>query len=132
MYKGKKSFWSKKVLEWTLPRTHRQKMCKGHWCRRRGCNLTPKSFDLVKIQAKSHKIQATSLRTFWNSLKIWAKMALHMLWFENGARIDMKSLFLEITWCPIWFFAQVWENPGKIPSHPQKFACSDKDVQREC
>jgi len=22
------------------------------------------------------------------------------------------------------FFGQVWQNPGKIPSHPQKFACS--------
>ena len=40
-----------------------------HWCRRRGCRgckRTPKSFDLLKIWAKSLKIWA-------KSLKIWAK-----------------------------------------------------------
>ena len=48
-----------------------------------------------------------------------------MLWFENsGAWIDMKScFFLDVTFLEV-FFGQVWDNPGKIPSHPQKFACS--------
>jgi len=38
-------------------------VCSHHWCRRRGCRgckRTPKSFDLVKIRAKS-------LKTFTNS-----------------------------------------------------------------
>jgi len=38
------------------------------WCRRRVCKRTPKSFDLLKIRAKSLEILA-------KSLKIWAKMA---------------------------------------------------------
>ena len=35
---------------------------------------------------------------------------------------------LELTWSTFFrgqvFFGQVWENSGKIPSHPQNFACS--------
>jgi len=48
-----------------------------------------------------------------------------MLCFENnGARIDRKS-FLEVTFFETFsFFGHVWENPGKIPSHPQKYTCS--------
>jgi len=48
-----------------------------------------------------------------------------MLCFENnGARIDMKS-FLEVTFFEAFlFFGQVWENPGKISSYPQKRTCS--------
>jgi len=52
----------------------------SHWCMRRrcrGCNHTPKSFHLVKIREKSHrirekfsKIREKALRTFLNSLKI--------------------------------------------------------------
>jgi len=48
------------------------------WCRRlgcRGCKRTPKSFDLLKIQAKSLKIWAKSLKIWAKSLKIWAKTA---------------------------------------------------------
>jgi len=30
---------------------------------------------------------------------------------------------LEVTFIEV-FFSQGWENPGKIPSHPQKYACS--------
>jgi len=61
-------------------------------------------------------------------------MAPNMLWFENsGARIDMKRrpnlheelfVFLEVTFLVLVFFGQAWENPGKIPSHHQKFSCS--------
>jgi len=46
------------------------------WCRRRGCReckRTPKSFDLLKIRAKSLKIRAKSLKIWAKSLKIWAK-----------------------------------------------------------
>ena len=50
-------------------------------------------------------------------------MAPNMLWFEkNGARIDMKSCFLEVIF--IWFFSGTLGELGKIPSHPQKFVCS--------
>jgi len=50
-------------------------------------------------------------------------MAPILLWFENnGAQIDMQSFF----WGHFFevFFGQVCENSGKIPLHPQKFACS--------
>ena len=57
-----------------------------------GVKLHHQNVDLAKIREKS-------LRTFTNSLTIWAKMAPNMLWLEkNGARTDMKSFFfLEIT-----------------------------------
>jgi len=37
----------------------------------------------------------------------------------------MKSFFsfLEVTYFEV-FYGQVWENPGKIPFHTQKFAFS--------
>jgi len=48
----------------------------------RGCKRIPKSFDLLKIRAKSLKIWAISLKIQTKSLnilakflKIWAKMA---------------------------------------------------------
>jgi len=54
-----------------------------------------------------------------------------MLCFENnGVRIDMKS-FLEATFFEAFsFFGQAWENPGKIPSHPQKCTCSSTYVSK--
>ena len=64
-------------------------------------------------------------------------MSPNSLWFENnGARMDIKSFsfenhmapemtwsafFLEVTYFEA-FFAQVGENPGKIPTQPQNFA----------
>jgi len=51
------------------PKVQSAFMGSKHWCRRRGCRgckRTPKSFDLLKIWAKSLKIWA-------KSLKIWAK-----------------------------------------------------------
>jgi len=90
----------------------------SHWCRRqrcRGCKCTPKSFDLVKIRAKS-------LKTFTNTIKIWAKMVINMLWFEQK-------------WCPKWHeevfaghffgvfsgkFGRIWEKilcaPKTLPA----------------
>jgi len=35
----------------------------------------------------------------------------------------MKSFYLEVIFFEV-FFGQVWENPGKIPLHPQEFSCS--------
>ena len=83
-----------------------------HWCRRRGCREckhTPKSFDLVKTLAKSFKRRAKSLKTFINSVKVWAKLAPNIFWFEKNLR-------------PV--FGEVCENSGKNHSHPQKFTCS--------
>jgi len=92
-----------------------------HWCRRRG--LHPQKFWFGEYPG--NKIRTKSLRTFWNYLKIWGKMAPNMFWFENklpeltwkaffwrshGARIDMTSFFV--------VFGHVWDNPGKIPLHP--------------
>ena len=54
-----------------------------HWCGRRGCKHTPKSFDLVEFLAKSFKSRAKSLKTFTNSVKVWAKMAPNIVWFEK-------------------------------------------------
>jgi len=72
----------------------------------------------MKIRAKSHKIWEKSLRTFTNSLKIWAKMAPNMLWFEkNGARIDF---FLEVTF--VWFFF------GKVGRIRAKFFRNPKNL----
>ena len=102
------------------------------WCRRRGwrgCNRTLKSFDLVKIgenPIKSGQISENLVKLPKNL----SKNGANMLWFENnGAQFDkcrpndMKSFFLEVTFFEV-FFGQVWENPGKIPSHHQKCACS--------
>ena len=82
-----------------------------HWCRRRGCRgcKHPQSFDVVKFPAKSYKIRAKSLKTFTNSVKVWAKMGPNIFWFEKpGAQFSGK--FVRIR--------------AKILSHPQKFVCS--------
>jgi len=69
-----------------------------HWCRKRGCKRTPKSFDLVKIREKSLKIRekfveiwTKSLKAFTKSLKMWANPS----WKDeqNGAQNNMKSFF---------------------------------------
>jgi len=57
------------------------------WCRRRDCRgyeCTPKSFDLLKIWAKS--------------LKIWAK----------PLKIWVKSLKIQEKWCPALFNFKKW------------------------
>jgi len=68
---------------------HRTPYHRFQWCRRRGCKHTPKSFELLKIWAKSLKIWAKSRKIWAKSLKIqtkslniqeksltiWAKMA---------------------------------------------------------
>jgi len=52
----------------------------------------------------------------WKS-KQWKAFVLEITWRPNW------ELFLEVTQFEL-FFGKVWENPGKIPSHPQKFTCS--------
>ena len=60
-----------------------------HWCRRRwckGCNRTPKTFDLVKIHAKSVEIWAKFVKTFAKSL--------YVLWFhKNGTQNRSADVF---------------------------------------
>jgi len=54
-----------------------------------------------------------------------------MLCFENnGVRIDMKSFLEGIFFEAFSFFGQVWEKPGKIPSHSQKCTCSYTNVSK--
>jgi len=68
------------------------------------------------------EIWAKCVKTYAKSLKIRAKMALDVLLLEkNGAQ---NQHFLKVIFCSVVFFGQVWENLGKNPSHPQKFACS--------
>jgi len=88
------------------------------WCRLRGCRgcqLTPKSFALLriwanslKIRAKSLKIWALSLKIWAKSLKIWAKslkirakMAPNVVWLQkmapNVCRKTQDDLLGEVT-----------------------------------
>jgi len=68
-----------------------------HWCTRRECK-PPQQCWFGENPGKIPKNQAKSLKNFTNSLKIWAKMAPNMLWFEkNGAQNDMESFSLEVT-----------------------------------
>ena len=92
---------------------------KTQWCRRRGCRCTPKSFDLVKIRAKS-------VKTFAKYLKIWTKLAPNVCrctWRpaffggHPGRRSFEKCLHKKCSKS----FGQVWGNWGKNPFHPQKF-----------
>jgi len=103
----------KLVLEALMP---------SHWCRRwgcRGCKRTRKSFDLVKIRVKSVEFWEKSLKTFKKSWK--SKVAPNLLWKKLEPRIA-RRVFLVVTFLEL--FGQVWENSGKNPSHPQKFAYS--------
>ena len=106
----------------------------NQWCRRRGCReckRIPRSFDLLKIRAKSVEIWTKSVKTFTNALKIWAesqkiqaKMAPNILRIEkNGTQLAfieekwrstcfnlIKKMASQITWRPsseIWF---LWKN----------------------
>jgi len=57
-----------------------------HWCWRRECNRTPKSFDLVKIREKSLKIRTKSVEIWAKFVERFAKL-LHVLWsYENGTQ----------------------------------------------
>jgi len=94
-----------------------------------GVQAPPKSFDLLKILAKSLKIWV-------KSLKIWAKTAPNVCRktqirpFFRGHTKNRTSCSLQEKMEKIWatgaqkLFGQVWGNSGKNPSHPQTFACS--------
>jgi len=68
----------------------------------------PKSFDLVKIR---EKMAPNTWRITWRPF-----FGGHP---KNGRH---EKLFAQKVVHN--FFGQVWENLGKNPSHPQKFACS--------
>ena len=113
-------------------------------CRRQGCRwckLTPKSFDLMEIWAKSVEIWGKSVKTFTKSLKIWenslnirAKMAPNVVWFEKNdaqhLQNYMKTFFGGYPKNGLYgktfaqkvaqnFFGQVWRNLGKNLLHPK-------------
>jgi len=79
-----------------------------HWCKRRGCRdweckHTPK----VLIWWKSFNIRAKSLKTCTNSVKVWAKMAPNIFWFEKtGAQFSRK--FVRIR-------AKIIRTPKNLP-----------------
>jgi len=98
----------------------------ARWCRRRvcrGCNRTPQSIDfekpgkspqpLGKIFENLHKLPE-------NLSKKWRPTCF-----------DLKKMAPELKWRALFgghfcliFFRACWKNLDKIPSHPQKFACS--------
>jgi len=58
----------------------------NHWCRKRGCNRTPKTFDLMKIRANFLKIRAKSVEIWAKYMKTFEKL-LCVLWFyKNGTQ----------------------------------------------
>ena len=90
-------------------KTH-SSMRQSHWCRRRrcrGCNRTPKTFDLVKIWAKSLEIRE-------KSVEIWAKFVKRFP-KSKCRRFFWRSYFLvligqgkgnvrkNVSWSVLWF-----------------------------
>ena len=125
-----------------------------HWCRRRGCrgcNRTPKSFVLVKIREKSHKIRkkilwnpGKSLRTSkipWKYEQKWRPTCFDLkitapkltqtaiFWRSHGARIYVKSFFLEVKYFSgkfgtiLWFtYSFLWFiKTGEKAGQPSNF-----------
>ena len=101
-----------------------------HWCRRWGCNRTPKVLIWWKsgrnpIQSgqnppKSGQNLWEPSKTPWKSEQKWRPICFDL---KIMAPELTRRAFFEVTLYEV-FFGQVWENPSKIPSHPQKFACS--------
>jgi len=98
------------------------------WCKRWGCRRckrTPKSFDLLKIRAKSLKIWAKSVKIWAKSLKIWAKMAPKICRKTSEDHFFAGHTTKTVgNSCTTTFWASL-ENLAKNPLHPQKFACSN-------
>ena len=101
-----------------------------HWCRRRGCNCTPKSFNLVRIRAKSEEICA-------KYVQIFGKL-LYVLWFCKNGTQKISLFFCNScinwlfsgNWRKIWgSFGEVWANmllklsrfENNAPSEMQSF-----------
>ena len=75
-------------------------MATGQWCRRRGCKRTIKSFDLVKIRAKSLKIREKPVKTFAKSLKIWTEMPPNVVWLEKKWFPTFSESYEDFFWRP--------------------------------
>jgi len=82
-----------------------------HWCRRRGLRGSkhPQKFWIGEIPGK---LLQNPAKISANLHKLRDSMSI------NGA----QHLLIWKNWRPI--FGEVCENSNKIPSHPQKFACS--------
>jgi len=85
---------------------------RGQWCRRRGCNRTPKNFDLVKIHPlKSGK----NLCKFKQN--VWKPSRNRFVYFDfTKWRPKWKCrrfFLLEVMFCSV-FFEQVRGNLGKF------------------
>jgi len=70
----------------------------NQWCRRRGCKCTPKSYDLLKIRAKSLKMLTKILKILTKSLKIRTK----------SLNILEKFLKIWAKWRPTLFDFKKW------------------------
>jgi len=113
--------------------SHQQSSGQIQWCRRWGCKLSRKSFDLLKIRAKSLKICAKSLKTWVKSLKIWGKMALNVVWLQqmafNVCRKKVKTIFKRshqkpVGKCRTKTFRASLRKFGQKSFAPQNVACS--------
>jgi len=101
-------------------------------CRRQGCRwckLTPKSFDLMEIWAKSVEIWGKSVKTFTKSLKIWenslsirAKMAPNVVWFEKNDAQHLQNYMKTFFW-RLSQKRSLWENI-RTKSGPEFFRAS--------
>jgi len=96
-----------------------------HWCWRRVCNRTPKTFDLVKIRAKPLKIWAKSLEIWAKCVKTFTRL-LYVVWiYKNGSQNESADLVLFlIIWrsCFLGKLGEIWSSLGEI--WVKMFACS--------
>jgi len=68
-----------------------------YWCRKRGCkrcNRTPRSFELVKIRAKSTKIRAKCEEIWEKYVQTSAKLLYVCLFCKNGTQNESEDVFV--------------------------------------
>ena len=91
-----------------------------------GWKRTPKSFELVKIRAKSPKIRA-KCEEIAKNVQIFAKLLYVRLFYKNGTQNDSEDVFwrlcfnlvfLEVSWVK---FGQKWWLKCLAPSEVQSF-----------
>jgi len=87
-----------------------------HWCRRRRCECTPKTFDLVKIRAKSLKIRAKYVDIWAKCVNTFAKSLFCFVFTKMPPKIKVQTFFWRSF--SLEYFWQVWGNLGKNSSHP--------------
>jgi len=87
-----------------------------HWCRRRGCRRTTKSFDLMKIRGNLGKISENFHKIPENLRKPWK---YEQKWRTTAPKRTWRTFF----WRSEFFLGQVRENSNKNLSHSQKYAC---------